>query len=120
MLKLELAIAVGALIGSALWIEQGHRVVIDAPAAASSSPAAAAECPENDTLPYGSRCLDFLNVPTEFSPRTRVVVRTHAVSPAPCPDNDRAPYSPACIAFLKGATEIDMRWRAGDASVVAQ
>lgn len=124
MLKLELAVVLATLAGGALWIEQGHRVVIDAPAAAAAqSLAAAAACPENDTLPYGSRCLDFLNVPTEFSPRTRVVVIKRDVpamtreGPLACPDNDRTPYSPSCIAFLKGATETGMLWRVTDEPV---
>jgi hypothetical protein len=118
VLKLELAIAVTALAGSALAIEQGHHVVIDAPVAAEAQPLpAAATCPENDSLPYDSRCLDFLNVPTEFSSRTRVVVINRDVPKVgrdgltACPDSDKLPYSAECIAFLKGATDAGMRWR---------
>jgi hypothetical protein len=52
MLKLELAIVLSAVAGGALWVEQGHRVVIDAPAAdEAQSVAAAAACPDNDTMP---------------------------------------------------------------------
>jgi hypothetical protein len=93
-----------AVTGGALWIEHGHRVVIDAPAAAElQTRTAAAACPENDTLPYSSRCLEFLNVPTEVTPRVRAVLWTKKdVQPEPCPDNDKVPYSASCIAFLKG------------------
>jgi hypothetical protein len=103
MKKLALVIVL-AVTGGALWIEHGHRVVIDAPAAAElQAPTAAAACPENDTLPYDSRCLEFLNVPTEVAPRVRVAVRAKQdVQPEPCPDSDKVPYSASCIAFLKG------------------
>jgi len=114
MRKLDLAIVLAAVAGGTLLIEQNHRVVIDAPVAAQAqSPAAVAACPENDTLPYDSRCLDYLNVPTETGPRLRVtaVAWDRAAATAPCPDNDRVPYSPGCIAFLKGASKTDMRWR---------
>ena len=110
MKTLDLVIVVVALAGGALWIERGHRVVVDAPAAAElQTPTAAAACPENDTLPYDSRCLEFLNVPTEVSPRVRVVVRAkQEVQPEPCPDSDKVPYSASCIAFLKG---VGRNWR---------
>ncbi len=111
MLKLELAIVVAAVAGGAFWVEQGHRVVIDAPAAAQAQAvAAAAACPDNDTMPYDARCLDYLNISPDTGPRLQVVVASFA-APAPCPDNDRVPYSASCIAFMKGATEIGMRWR---------
>ena len=111
VLKLDLAVIVVAVAGGTLWVEQGHRVVIDAPAAADSGVvAAAAACSENDTVPVQRSCLDYLNVSTEPAPRLRVVASFAA--PAPCPDNDRVPYSASCIAFLKGATETGMRWRA--------
>lgn len=114
MPKLDLAIVLAAIAGGTLLIEQNHRVVIDAPVAAQvQSLAAAAACPENDTLPYDSRCLDYLNVPTEPGPRLRVTTAAWdwAAATAGCPDNDRVPYSPGCIAFLKGASKTDMRWR---------
>jgi hypothetical protein len=115
-MKTLVLVIVLALTGGALVIEHGHSVVIDAPAAAElQTQTAAAACPENDTLPYDSRCLDFLKVPTEVTPRLRVVVGARQdVQPAPCPDNDKVPYSASCIAFLKGATEIGMQWRATD------
>jgi hypothetical protein len=51
----------GAVVGTALWIEHGHRIVIDAPAPADvAAMARAASCPENDTVPYGASCIAFL------------------------------------------------------------
>jgi hypothetical protein len=113
MRKLDLAIVLAAIAGGTLLIEQDHRVVIDAPAAAQAQSLAAAACPANDTLPYDSRCLDYLNVPTEPGPRLRVITAAwdRAAATAGCPDSDRVPYSPGCIAFLKGAGKTDMRWR---------
>ena len=92
-----------------LWIEEGHRVVIDAPVADTAAVAAAR--PDNDNVPYSAACLEYLNVPAEPAPRLQVVASVAA--PAPCPANDRAPYSPSCIAFMMGATETGMRWRNG-------
>ena len=57
MFKFALALILVTIAGGALWIEQGHRVVIDAPAAAeTSSFAVASACPDNDTMPYSKRC----------------------------------------------------------------
>jgi hypothetical protein len=113
MKTLDLVVVLTALTGGALWIEHDHRVVIDAPAAAELQiAAAAAACPENDTMPYDARCLEYLNVPAQPPARLRVVTaRQQDVRPAPCPDNDKVPYSASCIAFLKGATETGMNWR---------
>ena len=109
MLKLDLVAIQIAIAAGMFWIEQGHRVVIDAPVA-DASPVAAAVCPDNDTVPYSAACLEFLNIPAEPAPRPQVVASF--ATPAPCPANDQVPYSPSCIAFLKGATETGMRWRA--------
>jgi hypothetical protein len=96
---------------AAVWIERGHRVWIDAPAAGEGGPVVAtAACPDTDAVPYSAACLDYLNISTGPVPVPQVVASLPA--PAPCPDSDRVPYSPSCIAFLKGATEIGMRWRA--------
>ena len=112
MKTLDLAVVLVALSGGALLIEHGHSVVIDAPAVAElQTRAAAAACPDNDTMPYDPRCLDYLNVPAQAAPRLKVVVFEREVRPAPCPDNDKVPYSASCIAFLKGATETGMNWR---------
>jgi len=55
--KLDLAIIVALLAGCAFWVEQGHRVVIDAP---SPSELAATACADNDTMPYSANCLLFM------------------------------------------------------------
>jgi hypothetical protein len=109
MLKLDLVLAVAALIGGALWIEQGHRIVIEAPAAPATSQAAAI-CPDNDTVPYSASCLDYLKVAEPVS-RLQVRMTDAPAAPAPCPDNDKQPYSASCLAYLKGATESGMQWR---------
>src|SRR5262245_10402500 len=101
--RLDLAALLVAIAGGFIWIEQSHRVVIDAPAAATL--ATAAGCPDNDTMPYGDRCLAVLNLTGR--PRLPAVVSPAAASP--CPDTDQVPYPAGCVAFLKGATETGMR-----------
>jgi hypothetical protein len=57
--KFDLALIVIAVVGGALWIEHGHRIVIDAPTRAelaASQPA----CPDNDNEPYSASCIRFL------------------------------------------------------------
>ena len=57
--KLDLAVIVTAILGGALWIQHGHRIVIDAPTRselAASQPA----CPDNDNVPYSASCIRFL------------------------------------------------------------
>ena len=55
--KLDLAVIVAAILGGALWIEHGHRIVIDAPTRADlASPV----CPDNDNVPYSASCIKFL------------------------------------------------------------
>ena len=112
MVKRGLAFILVAIAGGTFWIERGHHVVIEAPAAAASSRPAAAPCPDNDTVPYSASCLDYLNLPAQQAPRLQVTASLAA--PAPCPATDGVPYSASCIAFLKGATEIGMRWRVTD------
>ena len=107
MSKLGIAIALVTVAGGALWIELGHRVVIDAPVAGTVI--AGAACSDTDAVPYSTACLEYLDAAPDPAPRLQVVA---AVAPAPCPDNDRVPYSASCIAFMKGATETGMRWRA--------
>jgi hypothetical protein len=121
VLKLEFAIALAVLAGGAVWIEHGHRVVIDAPAAAvGPSPAAAAACPDNDTQPYDARCLEFLKVSAKPNTQVLQLVMVSRDAPAAaCPDNDKVPYSASCIAFMTGATETGMRWRARDDTATA-
>jgi hypothetical protein len=60
--KLDLAIIVVLAAGCAFWIEQGQRVVIDAPTPSELAAAAAAPaCPDNDSVPYSANCLLFLS-----------------------------------------------------------
>jgi hypothetical protein len=55
--KLDLAVIVAAILGGALWIEHGHRIVIDTPTRVElASPA----CPDNDNVPYSASCIRFL------------------------------------------------------------
>jgi|EndMetStandDraft_3_1072993.scaffolds.fasta_scaffold60808_4 hypothetical protein len=57
--KFDLALIVIAVVGGALWIEHGHRIVIDAPT--RSEPAASQPaCPDNDNVPYSASCIKFL------------------------------------------------------------
>jgi hypothetical protein len=108
-----IVVAFAVFASGALWLEQSHRIIIDAPDALAPSVPTAPVCPENDTLPYDSRCLDFLNARAEQPAHLRVVTVVYdARAAAACPDNDTVPYSADCIAFLKGATESGMRWRA--------
>jgi hypothetical protein len=54
-------LAVVAFAGVMLWIEQGHRTRIGPPTDVEIvSPAHAAGCPDNDTLPYTANCIEFL------------------------------------------------------------
>lgn len=109
MSKHGLVIVLVAIAGGVFWIEQGHRVVIEAPVAEAA--VASAVCAATDAVPYSAACLEYLKAAPEPRARLRVVA---AVAPAPCPDNDRVPYSASCIAFMTGATETGMRWRATD------
>ena len=79
--KLDVAVIVTLAAGCALWIEQGHRVVIDAPtqselAAAAAAAEAAAACPRNDDVPYSANCLAFL-----FGPNWQTNVAAAAPPP---------------------------------------
>ena len=61
MSKFELAVIAATIVGAALWIEHGHRIVIDAPAQTDlSSRAPAPACPDNDNVPYSAGCIAFL------------------------------------------------------------
>jgi hypothetical protein len=60
MSKLDLAIIAAVLIGGAVLIEGGHRVVIDAPAQADAAIRVPAACPDNDNVPYSAACIAFL------------------------------------------------------------
>ena len=62
MSRIDLLVIVVAIVAGALWIEQRHHVVIDAPAPAEvASPPPAAACLDNDNVPYSAGCLRFLS-----------------------------------------------------------
>lgn len=88
MSKLGLAVIVVAAVGGALWIEHGHRIVIEAaPPADPASLARAAACPDNDTMPYSASCIAFL----EGGAATQLQWRANAAVPAYAP---RPPLGP--------------------------
>ena len=58
-LKFDLAFVVVSIAIAVLWIEHGHRVVIDAPAHAAAY-GLVPPCPENDNMPYSASCIAFL------------------------------------------------------------
>src|ERR1700704_1181125 len=57
--KLELAAIVAAACGM-LSIEHGNHIFTDVSTRTERSPLAAADCPDNDSLPYPASCLIFL------------------------------------------------------------
>jgi len=57
--KLELAAIVAAACGM-LSIEHGNQIFTDVSTRTERSPLAAADCPDNDSLPYPASCLMFL------------------------------------------------------------
>ena len=62
--KLDLVVIVTSVMGAALWVEHGHRIVIETPEPAElASPVPAAACPDTDTVPYSARCIAFLQGP---------------------------------------------------------
>jgi hypothetical protein len=66
MSKIDLAIVLVAIASGALWIEQGHRVVIDAPVAETA--AVAPPCSDTDAVPYSAACLAYLNAAPAGAP----------------------------------------------------
>jgi hypothetical protein len=107
------ALAAGCLI----WIEQGHRVVIDPPTP-SELEAAAATCPLSDHAPYSAGCIRFMSgeswrayaAPADQAAASHVDAAPSSTG-FPCPDRDNVPYSDACLAYLQGATSLGMAWR---------
>jgi hypothetical protein len=82
-LRRSLVVILAVAAGAALWLEHGHRVVIDAPFAAdATSQAAAAGCADNDTMPYNPSCIAFLNGATETGMRWRAIEAQPSI-PAP-------------------------------------
>jgi len=115
--KLCLSAAAAFIVGGALRIEQGDRAFETPELSEVTNLGSAGACPENDSVPYGSRCLVYLKGSDDagIAWQFDIVTSAAAVPPAPsgqaCPDNDNVPYSARCLVFLKGATELGMRWR---------
>jgi hypothetical protein len=112
--KLDLAAIVAAACAM-LSIEHGNYIFTDVPARTERSALAAAECPDNDNMPYPASCLIFLEGKPASEVRHRsaagrgavarpaAVKQDESISPdAECPAKDTVPYSASCIAFLTG------------------
>ena len=113
--KLDLAAIVAAVCGM-LSIEHGNHIFTDASTRTERSAlAAAADCPDNDNMPYSASCLIFLEGKLESEVRRRsaaerdavgqpaAVKQDESISPGEeCPAKDTVPYSASCIAFLTG------------------
>jgi hypothetical protein len=82
--KLDVAVIIAVIACGALWIEQSHRIVIDAPTYTESVPLAAAPaCPDNDNVPYSDRCIIFLgsSYASGMNWQTNFVASTAEASP---------------------------------------
>jgi hypothetical protein len=53
--KLNIVVLLAFLVGGMLWIERGHRVVIEPPQLKEHHP-----CPDSDAMPYTARCIEFM------------------------------------------------------------
>ena len=119
--RLDIAVLLALVAGAALWIEQGHWVVIDAPTPSELAAAPTAACAENDDVPYTANCLAFLfgknwrsdaqNAAAMSDGPARENRMSRLAAPTACPDRDDVPYSADCLAFLQGATRLGMHWR---------
>jgi len=113
--KLDLAAIVAAVCGM-LSIEHGNHIFTDVPTRTERSAlAAAADCPDNDNMPYPASCLIFLEGKLASEVRRRraaergavaqpaAVKQDESLSPGvECPAEDTVPYSASCTAFLAG------------------
>ena len=113
--KLDLAAIVAAVCGM-LSIEHGYHIFTDVPTRTERSAlAAAADCPDNDNMPYPASCLIFLEGKLASEVRRRraaergavaqpaAVKQDESLSPGvECPAEDTVPYSASCTAFLAG------------------
>ena len=113
--KLDLA-AIGAAACWMLSVEHGNHIFTDVPTRTERSAlAAAADCPDNDNMPYSASCLIFLEGKLESEVRRRgaaergavaqpaAVKQDESLSPGvECPAEDTVPYSASCTAFLAG------------------
>jgi hypothetical protein len=116
--KLDLVVVFAAVGGVMLGFEHSHHVFTDVPTYAElSAQAAAAQCPDNDTMPYPASCLTFMEssgasdrrrsvrAPATTSARVTersATMRRDSVPSDACPANDNVPYRANCLAFLSG------------------
>jgi hypothetical protein len=112
--KLDLVVVVAAIAGGLLWIEHGHRVIIETPAGAAFSAPVATVCPDNENVPYSADCIAFMQggvASSDMRWRTSVVESAPAanapghteLSGPACPaNNENVPYTADCIRFLSG------------------
>jgi len=109
--KLDVAVIVASIAGAVLCMEHAHRIVADAPTPVDGDVlAAAAACPDNESVPYSRTCIDFMqgdSVATDLHWRVRATERAPTALPdAPgqaCPpNNENVPYSATCIKFMSG------------------
>jgi hypothetical protein len=128
--KLDLAAIVAAACGM-LSIEHGNHIVADVPAHTERSAPAAADCPDNDNMPYPASCLISLEGKRASEVQHRGAAGRGAgawpaavkqdqsiLLEAECPATDAVPYSASCIAFLTGwfwqpnnTSEAPLVWR---------
>ena len=70
-----------ACVAACLWIEQAHRIVIEAPTLTKiAPPAAAAPCADSDNMPYSASCLLFLKSGSEPETRWRTTAAERATT----------------------------------------
>jgi hypothetical protein len=116
--KLDLVVVFTAVAGVTLGLEHSHHVFTDLPTHRElSAQAAAARCPDNDTMPYPASCLAFMEssgasdrrrpvrAPATTSARViegSATIRRDSIPPDACPTNDNVPYRANCLAFLSG------------------
>jgi hypothetical protein len=82
--KLDLAV-IAAAAGVLLWIEHGHRIVIEPSAQIeAASSASASACADTDNVPYSASCLAFLGsgYATRMSWRANAAERAAPASPS--------------------------------------
>jgi hypothetical protein len=112
--KLDLAAIVAAACGM-LSIEHGNHIVTEELSRTERSALAAADCPDNDSMPYPASCLMFLEGTLASDAHHRGAAGKGALAQpaaakqdewiladAECPAKDTVPYSASCIAFLTG------------------
>jgi hypothetical protein len=81
VLRFDVAVIVIAVASGVMWVEHGHRVVIDAPMADAAASVAAA-CSDTDAVPYSAGCIAFMKGATETGMRWRTTAEPPSI-PAP-------------------------------------